>query len=1144
MSSLLGGSTGTKVQKLTTISVQTSSYGVCISRAWGTVRVTGNMIWAGDFKAHKQKQSAGKGGGEVTGYTYTASFALGLVCNPVTSIPRVWSGKEKKTLSTLGVDLMTGAAGQSPWAYLTSKYPSQALNYPGLCYVGAANMSLGSSNTIPNLAFELVTATAGAVDAYDAAPWTIVSEILSEAGYPSARIGDLTAFTNFCGANGIFLSPLLSEQKKAAEHVQDILDMAHTAAIPSEGVLKLVPYGDTSATGNGYTFTPNTTPVYALTDDDFLPLDGELPIRVTRKAQSDQKNKLRVEFRDRSNEYATGVVTASDEAHIAQFGQRIGDTLTYNAITKAAVASTVGYLKLQRGLYIVNEYQFRVGWRYCLLEPMDIVTLSHSLMHLTSVPVRITRIEEDDQESLTITAEDFPQGAGKAPSVTPQPASGYSLDMNIAPGNANTPVIFEPPVGLAGSAQLWLATSGGSSYGGCNVWVSLDNVTYTQAGTLAGNSRHGITTATLPSVSDPDTTSTLAVDLSISGGTLSGGTDDDRDLYNTLMWVGGEFVSYRDATLTGVDAYNLTSLRRGAYGSAIAAHAAASKVVRCDDQVFKYTYDPALIGKTIYIKLQAFNLYDSGVQDLSALTPTAYIIQGAPLGTVGGLTLESAFTGTACSIKWNAYAGASSYTVEVWSGSTKRRTVVGVGSTRYTYSLDDSKADGGPYRALEFRVYAISSNGVSGSAAVVTASNPQLGAPTGIATSGAGASLAITANKPSATDYAGTKVWISTTSGFDYTATTPVYDGPDTGYTAIGLSAATYYVRIAQYDVFGVDSLTTSGELSVTVTGVGGVTTVTSLPANPAAVGGQEVVYLDNGVATQTGLYAWDSTTSTWKFTRDGSNLIANSVTADKLTVSNLAAISANLGTVTAGAMILDASGFIRGGQTYYNTGTGFWLGYSGGAYKFSLGSSSQGIAWDGKNLTINGGGTFSGALAAATGSFAGALSAATGSFAGLLSAATGTFSGTLTSDAVNAVNTININSEAVIVPASAYLASGISVNPGSTSTWTTIISTSINTHGSPLMVVGCADVHSKIQTGGGALTCTVSLVVNGTEVWSEYASGTTTIGVKTSYSVLVSGMPDSSISVVLRMRGGGNVTGGNNANGKANGFVCLGVRR
>ena len=42
-------------------------------------------------------------------------------------------------------------------------------------------------------------------------------------------------------------------------------------------------------------------------------------------------------------------------------------------------------------------------------------------------------------------------------------------------------------------------------------------------------------------------------------------------------------------------------------------------------------------------------------------------------------------------------------------------------------------------------------------------------------------------------------------------------------------------------------------------------------------------------------------------------------------------------------------------------------------------------LKFDGTNLTINGGGTFSGALSAATGSFSGSLSAAVGTFSGLL---------------------------------------------------------------------------------------------------------------------------------------------------------------
>ena len=56
------------------------------------------------------------------------------------------------------------------------------------------------------------------------------------------------------------------------------------------------------------------------------------------------------------------------------------------------------------------------------------------------------------------------------------------------------------------------------------------------------------------------------------------------------------------------------------------------------------------------------------------------------------------------------------------------------------------------------------------------------------------------------------------------------------------------------------------------------------------------------------------------------------------------------------------------GTPTYNNANTPFYVDGTG---KFSLGT---GLTWNGTTLTVNGGGTFSGALSAATGSFAGSL--------------------------------------------------------------------------------------------------------------------------------------------------------------------------
>lgn len=87
----------------------------------------------------------------------------------------------------------------------------------------------------------------------------------------------------------------------------------------------------------------------------------------------------------------------------------------------------------------------------------------------------------------------------------------------------------------------------------------------------------------------------------------------------------------------------------------------------------------------------------------------------------------------------------------------------------------------------------------------------------------------------------------------------------------------------------------------------------------------------------------------------DANSIEANAVTAAKIDVSQLSAISADLGAITAGTITLPTTGYIRGGQTGYASGTGFFLGYSSGAYRFSVGSSSEYLRWDGSNLLVGG---------------------------------------------------------------------------------------------------------------------------------------------------------------------------------------------
>ena len=66
------------------------------------------------------------------------------------------------------------------------------------------------------------------------------------------------------------------------------------------------------------------------------------------------------------------------------------------------------------------------------------------------------------------------------------------------------------------------------------------------------------------------------------------------------------------------------------------------------------------------------------------------------------------------------------------------------------------------------------------------------------------------------------------------------------------------------------------------------------------------------------------------------------------LKVGNLSAITVNTGTLT-----VDSSGHIKGGQSSYNSGNGFWLGNDGGIYKFSIGNTNTNFTYNGSVLTL-----------------------------------------------------------------------------------------------------------------------------------------------------------------------------------------------
>lgn len=767
----------------TSLRVNTSMQGVPIALILGGAqRLAGNLIDYYGFNYQNAPSSGGgKGGiagggkGQSGSYDYFASLIIGLCEGPVSAISQMWLGGAPASDPQLGggsesngqfvyeAEAFLGSYPQSPWNYTEAAAPARALGYSGIAYAAFGNFPLGSSTSLPNFTFEVVSnnrnAIAGQIDGYaDAALTSFLTDANFGLGFPAARLGSLSQWSQYCVALGFAVSPVIAAAISASSFVNDLTMATNSAPCWQDGQLTVVPYGDAAVTagqvtaitethlvpqdqsgtdsqGNpldfpaiavtffatfagdrgvsysggaaltrvgsyaptGYSssgvpgpgqyyeqggvyyfspadigqsvlisydyaaaasYVPNTTPLYDFTLDDFLPNQGTIgsglsagssPVIVVRKSRDQMLSNIKVEYLDRSNAYNPVNIEVKDEASIIAYGrERPSDVKQLHFFCLAAAAQQSAALQLIRQ-QIPRTFQFTVGRHFMLiLELMSLVTVTDPGQGLLDQAVRIIEIQENQDFSLTITAEEF-LGTVSAPVYGTQPATGFAINYNEAPGSVNAPIIFEPTDELnqtnaLGSLQIWGAVSGqnSSTWGGCFIWASYDGASYQRIGEIIGPSRMGVSTAVLPAVtSSPtggptlDTTNALLLNLAESGAALASGTQGDALALNTACYIDGEIVSYAIATLTSANTYALTYLVRGAYGSeaSIRNHPVGSPFARLDQNIFSFAFDKSRIGATIYLKFQSFNIYQGGQQSLADCAVYPYQIAGSALAS-------------------------------------------------------------------------------------------------------------------------------------------------------------------------------------------------------------------------------------------------------------------------------------------------------------------------------------------------------------------------------------------------------------------------------------------------------------------------------------------------------------------------------
>jgi hypothetical protein len=675
----LGGSNSKAVVKYTGLQVQTSALNLAIAIGWGRNRLAPNLIWWNDFKAHQQK--VGKGGGKGgKSYTYTVAVLMALGEGVISAVNKVYLNQSQTTLAKLGLTLYTGTTVQTPFPYIVTAHPTEALSYARTAYLATSSYDLGSSPALPQHSMEcdfpLCNSMPGTPDANFG---DIIPDFLTNTqygmGFTSGDIDatDLAFFKSYQQAQGLFFSPVLNQQEAANSIIDRWALLANSWIFWSGDRLRLVPLGDEALSAHSATYTPNLTIQYDLTVANAF-LDKDNPITVSRKDPADAYNRTVLQITDRALDYNSNPIEYKDQTLVDLYGLRDNSNNSSSEICDAAVGLTAATLIGQRAAYLRNGYKWRTNYRYVRLEPGDLVSITDpNNAAIQKLVVRITKVDEDADFNLSFQAEEFPGTIGQIGNGTAPTGSPTSFNQMVDPGDVNPPCIFEPDSSLTnGHAQVWIAASGGQFWGSADVFISFNGgSTYSPIGAITGKARQGVLTSILASHADPDTVNTLAIDLTVSAGVLDPVTHSDADAFRTLCLVAptassnGELVAYGTVASTGTYTDNLTYLRRGLYSSTIGAHAIGAQFTLLDltgqeGSLLQYDLPAEYIGTTIHVKFVSKNIYGLAQQDISMVTDYTYV----PLGTgygggTGGVPVQptgltSASGAQFVSLFWNA----------------------------------------------------------------------------------------------------------------------------------------------------------------------------------------------------------------------------------------------------------------------------------------------------------------------------------------------------------------------------------------------------------------------------------------------------------------------------------------------------------
>lgn len=614
---LFGGhNTTIRENKISSFTVSTAEYGSTVPEILGTTRISPNVIYYDDFTAHEHRssQKSGKGGGSRTTtitYTYTVAVILALCEGQISGIGKMWKDKSlyQYPNGDIGLTLFDGKADQKPWAYTAGKHPDKALAYSGLAYM-AGVIDLGDSGSMPSYNFEVKGKLLETGDGIDVNPADYILYVLNKIGLGGIEIYGIENYRQYCKEADMLISTPSDklDAKAAREIINDIANITNAYIFWSNNRLKIVPRADRPV-GK---WKPDKTIRYNLTPDDFIPQTGGVCVSYSRKDSSEIYNRISVEFLNRANAYEKEIVNYQDNDDIKEFGVRQASTTQAHYLYTKTRAVKLAEELCRKNKYERVKYTFKLDWAFCRLEPGDLVMLNDPLMGIENQPAMIDSATEGTDGIITFTAISRAKGVYSDAEYDVHENERPLIDFNPDPGVCEPPMIFQPPALMTNADnEVWIGTWGKNpNWGGCSVWVSDTNQYYKKLGTIDNRARYGTLTKPL-NIED------TVLEMTLNQGSFTSVDAESAANGDTVLYVDGEALSYETAELLEDGTWRLSGLVRGQFGSEADYHAPGARIARCDEAFLKSGLANSYIGKTIYFKFTAFNIFGGMEQSLA-----------------------------------------------------------------------------------------------------------------------------------------------------------------------------------------------------------------------------------------------------------------------------------------------------------------------------------------------------------------------------------------------------------------------------------------------------------------------------------------------------------------------------------------------